>query len=168
MRNGCISLCQRGNAWTFWASLFERVGKADSCQPGKRAENGRLSAYDAYNCLKTSFRGGAISESLGAQACIEPEKVENEKYAVSVYNKDGIQNYWSIYDKTSDKYYRFDPWGILYSGFDSSIYSKIVGAFSEGAITQGQVGIIEKWEEWLEKKGVEFKASTIEWDIEKS
>lgn len=24
-------------------------------------------------------------------------------------------------------------WGILYSGFDSSIYSKIMGAFSEGA-----------------------------------
>ena len=301
-------------------SLFERVGRADSCQTEKRVENGRLSAYDAYSCMKASIRGGAVSESLGAQACTELEKVENEKYAVSVYKKDGIKNHWSIYDKTSDKYYRFDPqnttvqvdsetgkrylvqedrlgglmnacgmnaflentlkefmgvdeikgscinerfditinqytgiasirkkgaegngacmivdgeeqarkleelaniymekypslmtskemamtyaeleiagyafrdengiltigiggmgymnekepdkgWGILYSGFDSSIYSKIVGAFSEGAITQGEVGIIEKWEEWLEKKGVEFKASTIKWDMEKA
>lgn len=301
------------------ASLFERVGEADSCQPGKRAENGRLSAYDAYTSMKAGIRGGAVSESLSAQACTEPEKAENEKYAVSVYNKDGIKNHWSIYDKTSDKYYRFDPrnttvqvdsetgkrylvqedglgglmnacgmdaflesalkefmgvdeiksscinerfditvnqytgiasirkkgaegngacmlvdgeeqsrkleeladiymekypslmtsremamtyaeleiagyafrdengiltigiggmgymnekepdkgWGILYSGFDSSIYSKIMGAFSEGAITQG-LGIIKKWEEWLEKKGVEFEASIIEWDMEKA
>lgn len=34
-------------------------------------------------------------------------------------------------------------WGILYSGFDSSIYSKIVGAFSKGAVTLGQIGTIE-------------------------
>ena len=49
-------------------SLFERVGRADSCQTEKRVENGRLSAYDAYSCMKASLRGGAVSESLGAQA----------------------------------------------------------------------------------------------------
>ncbi len=90
-------------------SLFERVGRTDSCQPERRVENGRLSAYDAYSCMNAGLRGGAVSESLGAQACTELEKVENEKYTVSVYNKDGIKNHWSIYDKTSDKYYRFDP-----------------------------------------------------------
>ena len=277
-------------------SLLERMGKDDFHKPEKRAENGRLSV-----------------------ACTELEKVENENYIVSVYNKDGIKNHWSIYDKASDKYYRFDPqnttvqfdsktgkrylvqedrlgglmnaygmdallentlkefmgadelkcscmnerfdvtinqytgiasirkrgaegngacmlidgdeqvrkldelaniymekypslmtskemamtyaeleiagyafrdengiltigiggmgymnekepdkgWGILYSGSDSSIYSKIVGAFSEGAITRGQISIVEKWEEWLEKKGVECEVSTIEWDLEK-
>ncbi len=40
-----------------------------------------------------------------------------------------------------------------------------MGAFSEGAITLGQLGAIEKWEEWLEKKGVEFEASTIKRDM---
>lgn len=300
-------------------SLFERMGEDDFQKPEKRAENGRLNVYDAYCCMKTSFRDRIAPASLGAQTCTKPEKVENENYAVSVYNKDRIKNHWSIYDKASDKYYRFDPqnttvqfdsktgkrylvqedrrgglmnacgmdallentlkefmgvdeikcscmnerfdvtinqytgitsirkkgaegngacmlvdgdeqarkldelaniymekypslmtskemamtyaeleiagyafrdengiltigiggmgymnekepdkgWGILYSGFDCSIYSKIAAAFSEGAITQGQIGIVEKWEKWLEKKDIECEISTIEWDLEK-
>ena len=298
-------------------SLFERVGRADAHEPGNRVGSGRLSPCDAYICMNTGLRDRTISESLGAQACRELEKVENENYAVYVYHKDGIKNHWCIYDKTSEQNYKFDPqnttvqvdsetgkrylvqedrqggllnawgmdaslentlkefmgveeikgscinerydittnqytgiaairkkgaegngacilvdgeeqtrkleelanlymdkypslitsremamtyaeleiagyafrdengiltigiggmgymnekepdkgWGILYSGFDSSIYSKIVGAFSEGAITLGQLGAIEKWEEWLEKKGVEFEASTIKRDM---
>ena len=74
----------------------------------------------------------------------------------------GIGGMGYMNEKEPDK-----GWGILYSGSDSSIYSKIVGAFSEGAITQGQISIVEKWEEWLEKKGVECEVSTIEWDLEK-
>lgn len=59
-------------------SLFERVGRADSCQPEKRVENGRLSAYDAYSCMKASLRGGAVSESLGAQAYTEWKLFQKE------------------------------------------------------------------------------------------
>lgn len=44
------------------------------------------------NKWKTSFRDWTAPASLGAQACTEPEKVKNENYAVSVYNKDGIKN----------------------------------------------------------------------------
>lgn len=51
-------------------------------------------------------------------------------------------------------------WGIMYSGNDSSIYSKIKEAFTSGAITGNQIGNYEKWLDWLTEKEIDFELFT--------
>lgn len=58
-------------------------------------------------------------------------------------------------------------WGIQYSGYDSSIYSKIKEAFVSGAITGNMIGDCERWVEWLTEKKVDFELTTIEEELER-
>ena len=58
-------------------------------------------------------------------------------------------------------------WGILYSGYDSSIYSKIKEAFVSGAITGNLISDYEKWVEWLTEKEIDFELTTGEEDLER-
>ena len=58
-------------------------------------------------------------------------------------------------------------WGIQYSGYDSSIYSKIKEAFVSGAITGNMIGDCDRWVEWLTEKKVDFELTTIEEELER-
>ncbi|MCM1057808.1 MAG: hypothetical protein NC517_09390 [Firmicutes bacterium] len=58
-------------------------------------------------------------------------------------------------------------WGILYSGYDSTIYSKIKEAFESGAITGNMTGDYKNWVEWLTEKDIDFELTTTEEDMER-
>lgn len=58
-------------------------------------------------------------------------------------------------------------WGILYSGYDSTIYSKIKEAFESGAIIGNMISDYEKWVEWLTEKKIDFELTTAEEDLER-
>lgn len=58
-------------------------------------------------------------------------------------------------------------WGILYSGYDSSIYSKIKEAFVSGSITGNLISDYKKWVEWLTEKEIDFELTTAEEDLER-
>lgn len=58
-------------------------------------------------------------------------------------------------------------WRVIYSGNDSTIYSKIKEAFISGTITGNQIGNYEKWIEWLTKKEIDFELATTEEDLER-
>ncbi|MDE6640435.1 MAG: hypothetical protein K2K63_07920 [Acetatifactor sp.] len=58
-------------------------------------------------------------------------------------------------------------WGILYSGYDSTIYSKIKEAFVSGAIIGNMISDYEKWVEWLAEKEIDFELTTTEEDLER-
>lgn len=58
-------------------------------------------------------------------------------------------------------------WGILYSGYDSTIYSKIKEAFVSGAITGNLISDYEKWVEWMTEKEIDFELYTTEEDLER-
>ncbi len=58
-------------------------------------------------------------------------------------------------------------WGILYSGFDNSIYSKIKEAFVSGSITGNSISDYEKWVKWLTEKGIDFELTTREEDLKR-
>jgi len=58
-------------------------------------------------------------------------------------------------------------WGILYSGYDSSIYSKIKEAFTSGSITGNLISDYKKWAEWLTEKEIDFELATGEEDLER-
>ena len=58
-------------------------------------------------------------------------------------------------------------WGILYSGYDSTIYSKLKEAFVSGAITGNMISDYEKWVEWLTEKEIDFELTTTEEELER-
>ena len=59
-----------------------------------------------------------------------------------------------IYYNTQDP---LKSWGIQYSGYDSTIYSKIKEAFVSGTITGNMISDYEKWVDWLTKKDIDFE-----------
>lgn len=59
-------------------------------------------------------------------------------------------------------------WGILYSGYDSTIYPKIKEAFVSGSITGNMISDYKKWVEWLTKKEIDFELTTTEEDLERA
>lgn len=59
-------------------------------------------------------------------------------------------------------------WGILYSGYDSTIYPKIKEAFVSGSITGNMISDHKKWVEWLTKKEIDFELTTTEEDLKKA
>ena len=58
-------------------------------------------------------------------------------------------------------------WGIQYSGYDSTIYSKIKEAFVSGTITGNMISEYKKWVEWLTEKEIDFELTTAEEDLER-
>ena len=58
-------------------------------------------------------------------------------------------------------------WSIMYSAYDSTIYSRIKEAFVSGAITGNMIGDHEKWVDWLTEKEIDFELHTTEEDLER-
>ena len=107
-----------------------------------------------------------------------PSLVTSMEMALNFFAKGEVMG-WCVRDETGVLciatggmvYYNAqDPlkgWGIQYSGFDSTIYSKVKEAFSSGTITGNMVSDYKKWVEWLTEKEIDFLLTTTEEELER-
>lgn len=110
-----------------------------------------LEKYPSLVTSKEMALNFAIGEIMGT-------KVRDETGVLSIGT--GGMVYYNAQDPTKG-------WGILYSGYDSSIYSKVKEAFTSGAIMGNRISEYEKWVEWLTEKGIDFELTTAEEDLER-
>lgn len=110
-----------------------------------------LEKYPSLVTSKEMARAFAIGEIMGT-------KVRDATGVLSI----GIGGmvYYNAQNPTKS-------WGILYSGYDSTIYSKIKEAFVSGTITGNMISDYKKWVEWLTKKEIDFEMTTAEEDLER-
>ena len=110
-----------------------------------------LEKYPSLVTSKEMARAFAIGEIMGT-------KVRDATGVLSI----GIGG--MVYYNAQDP---IKSWGIQYSGYDSTIYSKIKEAFVSGTITGNMISDYKKWVEWLTEKEIDFELTTAEEDLER-
>lgn len=143
---GIVSIKKKGAEGNGGSMIIEDEEQA------KRLEelaNIYLEKYPSLVTSKEMALNFAIGEIMGTHV--------RDETGVLVIGIGGM-GYYNTQDPTKG-------WGILYSGYDSTIYSKIKEAFESGAIIGNMISDYEKWVEWLTEKEIDFELTTTEEDL---
>lgn len=144
---GIVSIKRKGAEGNGGDMILEDEGQAKKLD---ELANIYLEKYPSLVKSKEMALNFAIGEIMGT-------KVRDETGVLSIGT--GGMVYYNAQNPTKS-------WGILYSGYDSSIYSKVKEAFTSGTITGNRISDYKKWVEWLTEKEIEFELTTAEEDME--